>query len=448
MTTHKKHIRAIIAGIYGILLLSCAFLSDDIEASSTETPEPIPPTVLPSTATIKPTVESTSTSTPDKWSLWTDGTQLRGANTWQRIVVPELDGNEFLGAGYIGPPYTQEDFDELASYGANYVNLSHPGLFTERPPYEMDEQVQANLDRMIEMAAAADLFVVITFRTGPGRSDFTFYRDGAGDWFDPELLIESVWSDQAAQDAWVEMWRYTAERYRDNPVVVGYDLMCEPNSNGVVFEMYEPSDFYAEYADTIYDWNRFYPRIVEGIRAVDSQTPILVGGMSWASVRWLPWLEPVDDPRIVYMVHQYEPQESYTHQEPPARNTYPGSFDLDWDDLPDTFDWDWLNAHLAPIDEFKARYGSPVSVNEFGINRWVPNAADFLRDEMGLFEQRGMNHAFWVWDPHWMPWSENVNGMNYRFGPEPDNVTALDNELLAVIIEFWARNSVRPSNFK
>jgi len=104
----------------------------------------------------------------------------------------------------------------------------------------LDEQVQANLDQMIEMVAQADLFVVITFRTGPGRSDFTFYRDGAGDWFDADLLIENVWTDQDAQDAWVEMWRYTAEHYRDNPVVVGYDLMCEPNSSGVAFEIYEP----------------------------------------------------------------------------------------------------------------------------------------------------------------------------------------------------------------
>ena len=190
---------------------------------------------------VSPTeAEEVETTVADKWSLWANGTQLRGANIWQRIVVPELDGPEFLGDGYIGPPYTQADFDGLAALGANYVNLSHPGLFTERPPYVLDEQVQANLDRLIEMAAQADLFVVITFRTGPGRSDFTFYRDGAGDWFDEDLLIENVWTDQDAQDAWVEMWRYTAERYRDNPVVVGYDLMCEPNSNDVALGFVQP----------------------------------------------------------------------------------------------------------------------------------------------------------------------------------------------------------------
>ncbi|MFZ5912272.1 MAG: glycoside hydrolase family 5 protein [Chloroflexota bacterium] len=411
-----------------------------------------PPPVSVITAEALPEAPSPAPGAPDgedKWSLWAAerGTQLRGANTWQRIVVPDLDGLEFLGDGYIGPPYTQADFDELAALGANYVNFSHPGLFTERPPYVLDEQVQANLDNMIEMAAAADLFVVITFRTGPGRSDFTFYRDGAGNWFDEDLLIEWVWTDQEAQDAWAEMWRYTAERYRDNPVVVGYDLMCEPNSSGVVFEIYEPSDFYAEYADTVYDWNRFYPRIVAGIREVDKQTPILVGGNGWSGVRWLSSIKPVDDPRIVYTVHQYEPQQDYTHQEHPAQNTYPGSFDLDWDGQPDAFDRDWLDDFLSPIDEFIAEYGAPVAVNEFGVNRWVPDAADFMRDEMELFEERGMNHAFWVWDPNWQPWNEGVNGMNYRYGPDPENITPVENDLQDVIFEFWARNTVRPSNF-
>lgn len=430
--------------ILGILLLACVVSSTGVTPSPTEKPA----TAAAPTAAITPLPTATELSQPDKWSLWGDGTQLRGANMWQRIVVPDLDGNEFLGDGYIGPPYTQADFNELAALGANYVNLSHPGIFTERPPYVLDEQAQDNLDRMIAMASAADLFVVITFRTGPGRSDFTFYRDGAGDWFDRDLLIESVWSDQSAQDAWVEMWRHTAERYRDNPAVVGYDLMCEPNASGVLFEIYEPADFYAQYVDSIYDWNRFYPRIVDGIRAVDSQTPILVGGMGWSNVRWLPWLQPVDDPRVVYMVHQYEPQESYTHQELPALNSYPGSFDLNWDGVSDTFDHDWLEEYLAPIGEFKTKHNAPVSVNEFGVVRWVPGAADFMRDEMELFERYGMNHAFWVWNPDWKPWRESVTEMEYRFGPDPQNITPVENDLLDVIVEFWQHNTIRPSSFK
>ena len=55
----------------------------------------------------------------------------------------------------------------------------------------------------LAMIEEAGMFAVISARTGPGRSDFTFYWDGAGDWFDESYLNDSVWQDQAAQAAWV-----------------------------------------------------------------------------------------------------------------------------------------------------------------------------------------------------------------------------------------------------
>ena len=395
----------------------------------------------------QPTPTTESPGVGDKWGPWTNGTQLRGANLWQRIVVPALDGPEFLGDGYVGPPVTQADFEALAALGANVVDLSHPGLFTERPPYVLDEQVQANLDRLIDMAEQADLFVVITFRTGPGRSDFTFYRDGAGDWFDADLLVESVWTDAAAQDAWVDMWRYTAERYRDNPVVVGYDLMCEPNGEGIFLDVYDPELFYPEHAGSLLDWNQFFPRIVEGIRQVDDETPVLVSAQGWGAVRWLPALEPIDAPRVVYTVHQYEPQETYTHQGPEGAHAYPGEFDITYDGEPDRFDRDWLEGMLSPVTTFQETHGLPVSVNEFGAERWVPDAATFMDDQMGLFEELGMNHMLWAWDPAWEPWTSSSNGFNFLFGPDPANAMPVDNELLDVIKSYWERNTIRPSTF-
>ena len=419
----------------------------DADLTGLDGPTQVITNSIPATSVTNDALQSTDLSGTSKLNLWLDGPHLRGANIWQRVVVPNLDGDEFLGNGHVGPPYTQADFDRLAALGANYVNISHPGLFTETPPYLLDEQVQANLDYLLEMIAQADMFAVITFRTGPGRSDFTFYRDGAGDWFDDSLLIESVWRDQAAQDAWAEMWRYTAQRYRNNPIVVGYDLLCEPNAAGVLLDIYEPDEFYPDYTNTLYDWNQFYPNLVASIREVDSNTPILVSGMGWGAVRWLPTLIPIDDDRIVYMVHQYEPQDQYTHQEPPAENSYPGEFDLDWDGQVDSFDRGWLNDYLSVIDEFKAEHNVPVAVNEFGLARWTPNGAAFMDDQMALFEQRGLSYALWVWDPVWEPYTGEVNAFNFRFGPDPDNQAKISNELLDVITRYWARNAIRPSNF-
>ncbi|UCC62586.1 MAG: cellulase family glycosylhydrolase, partial [Anaerolineae bacterium] len=361
-------------------------------------------TFTPVTTTHLPVVLSNAHGI-DKWALWMGSTQLRGANIYQRRVYPELDGSEFMGSGAVGPPYTQEDFDRLAAMGANYVNISHPGLFTETVPYTLDLGVQGNLDNLLIMIARADMLAVVSFRTGPGRSEFTFFWDEVGDWFDASYLNDSVWQDQAAQDAWVEMWRYTAQRYGDNPTVVGYDLMVEPNANEVGsdamndrLDIWDPAEFYADYGGTLYDWNQLYPRITAAIREVDSATPILIGGMGYSAVGWLPYLQPTGDPRTVYVVHQYAPFQ-YTHQSPDALDcTYPGWCDLDWDGDDDPFDQSWLEDLLLTVDAFTSTHGVPVAVNEFGVVRWVPGAAAFMNDEMALFEQRGMNHALWVWD--------------------------------------------------
>lgn len=387
------------------------------------------------------------TAPEDKLALWTGGTELRGANIWQARNIPEVYGADTLGSGAVGPPFTQQDFDDLAATGANLVNISHPGLYPDKPPYQLEQAVQDNLDSLLEMIAQADLFAVITFRTGPGRSEFTFVAgedtetDPDQGWFDPSYYNDSVWEDQEAQDAWADMWRDTAERYRDNPVVVGYDLMCEPNAEEVFFRIWgEPEEFYPAHANTTYDWNRFYPNLVAAIREVDPDTPILVQPMGYGSVVWLPYLELTDDTRTVYTVHQYEPS-IYTYQAAPGQYSYPGQ--MDWYGLVDRA---WLDNLLDTVDQFAADHDVPVAVNEFGVVRWVPQANVFMDDLMDLFEARGLNHALWEWSSSWEPFIWN-DAFNFRHGPDPDNHSDVESaELMDVIGDYWGRNILRPSN--
>ena len=147
---------------------------------------PIPEVEEPAKAPalIEPAEPAPEVGPVDAWALWTGATHLRGANIHQRRVYPEIDGTEFFGPGPVGPPYTQESFDKLAELGANYVNISHPGLFTEEPPFVPDEDISQNLDSLLEMIARADMFAVISFRTGPGRSEYTFFWDEYNTWFD------------------------------------------------------------------------------------------------------------------------------------------------------------------------------------------------------------------------------------------------------------------------
>jgi len=398
-------------------------------------------------------VDSLHNTPIEKIELWNSGiTLLRGINIYQRRVYPELDGNELLGNGPVGPPFTEEDFLRLSQLGANYVHISHPGIFTETPPYQVDKDVLQNLDHLIQMIATADMFVVIAFRTGPGRSEFTFFWDEVGEWFGESYLNDRIWSDPAAQDAWVEMWRYTAERYRDNPYVIGYDLMVEPNSNEVgegyqnPFNIWNPEEFYRKYNGSTFDWNTLYPRIVKAIREVDPKTPILIGGLGYSSVEWLPYLKPLPDKRLVYCFHQYEPI-SYTHQDPNGSQiSYSSRWDINEDGIEESFDRRWLEHMLQKAIDFSIEWDVSIAVTEFGVMRWVPGASEFLEDEISIFERMGVNYAIWVWDPSWEPWSV-IDSFNYRHDTDPNNHRDIENSsLLSVIREYWEHNTIRPSN--
>jgi len=70
-----------------------------------------------------------------------------------------------------------------------------------------------------------------------------------------------------------------------------------------------------------------------------------------------------------------------------------------------------------------------------------------MDDQIHLFEQQGMNHALWLWDPAWEPWMEKVNDFNFRQGPDPHNNTDVaSSDLIEVILKYWGYNTIRPSN--
>jgi hypothetical protein len=82
-----------------------------------------------------------------------------------------------------------------------------------------------------------------------------------------------------------------------------------------------------------------------------------------------------------------------------------------------------------------------------GVLRIKPGGADYIRDEMMLFEQYGWNYAVWQWHASWPLLAEGDNSFNILFGPEPANLTEVSNALLDAHVIAWVRNTVHPSNF-
>ena len=181
---------------------------------------------------------------------------------------------------------------------------------------------------------------------------------------------------------------------------------------------------------------------------MDQETPILVGGAGYSSINWLPYLKLIADKKIVYDINQYQPYELYAHQGSKSHNSYPGNYDLNGDGQLEYFDQKWLQEQFQQVFDFSLKNKAPIAVNEYGLERWVANAAKFIYDQTEIFEINGWNYAIWEWSTSYLPYSRSVNEFNFRIGPDPANmINPVPIELMDTIKYFWQGNLLHPSNF-
>ncbi len=375
-----------------------------------------------------------------KWDLWAHGTCLRGANIWQKIIERNKEGNYF-GSTSVGPPYAQSDFDELSDLGANAVNISHPGLYTETPPYQWNDRASLNLDRLLARIEKADLFAVISFRTGPGRTEADFSPRDSNDY------THFLWKDPEARKAWSAMWKKTARRYRNNPIVVGYQLMVEPNVNKALFQIWDPKLFYPKYQGSVFDWNTWVEEMVDAIRSEDENTPILACSLDSCSPEWLNSLKVNPNRKIVPLIHQYSPSAFTQMAEHNPAIKYPGNVDRNGDGEIEEFSETFITRTLEPIGTFQDATQLPVAVGEFGAARWAEGAEVFLEDQMNQFEKLGMNHFVWLWESSWP--LLDYDQFNLKHGTDPNQHARIDyNPLISTMHYYWLKNRIGPNLVK
>ncbi len=404
----------------GFLLTRCVTLRD--KETQTEMQS------TPGTSAVKVTATN---SKNDNWKLWTGGTKLRGANVWQKRIEPNLDGDGF-GPGKVGPPYGDADVKALADLGANWLNLSFPGVFTENSPYQLDPAVEKELEEWFVKAERHKLYVTLSFRTGPGRNEAIFD--------DSEKLRanQSVWSDPQAQDAWVTMWKHVAKKFGNQPNLAGFHLMVEPNGNRTLSPPVESAAaFYKKYKGKTQDWNPLAVRLIQAIRSENKTVPILVGGLNFSDLEWAKALELPQDPYLVTNVHFYEPYQ-YSHKE--LNMAYPAN-----KANPDGETWNkaWLKTRLADVEEVRKKKRTPVSIGEFGVFRHQTGAPKYLDEVTDLFEEYGVNYSVWLWESSFK--KIDYDQFNFRRGTKEANHTDVNNnELVQVLKKRWAKNTVRP----
>jgi glucan 1,3-beta-glucosidase len=120
--------------------------------------------------------------------------------------------------GYITP----RDFDVIRSFGFNVVRIPfHYSVVQEdAPPYGIKSNAFAHLDRALDMAEAAGVYVILDLHGAPGGQ--------SKDMPTGEVGQNHLWTDPVAQQRTLSLWRAVAQRYHDRSVVAAYDLLNEP----------------------------------------------------------------------------------------------------------------------------------------------------------------------------------------------------------------------------
>jgi hypothetical protein len=200
---------------------------------------------------------------------------------------------------------------------------------------------------------------------------------------------------------------------------VAYDPLNEPHpEREAKLDADEPKfeAWWKEARGTSADLDRFYARIVAAIRDADAYTPVMVEGYGYGGVAGLTFLKPIADPAVLYSFHFYDPWQYTTFRANKGRYAYPGGMPDAWDGPPRAWERTALDRRLGPVAQWADRHGIPakrIVTAEFGCDRLVPGARDYLYDLAGALDRRRWHWAFYSFRED--VWAR----MDYEMGPTP-----------------------------
>lgn len=193
----------------------------------------------------------------------------RGVNLGNALDAP----NE----GEWGVTLKESYFEAIQAAGFDSVRIPVKwSNHAERtPPYRIDAAFAKRVDWAIGQALQRGLQAIVNIH----------HYD--------EIMKEP----DAHRERFLALWRQIAERYRDRPPELAFELLNEPTGKL-----------------TAEKWNALAAEAIGVIRPTNPTRQIVVGPVGFNSIKDLPLLElPADDRNLVVTVHYYSPFQ-FTHQ--------------------------------------------------------------------------------------------------------------------------------------
>jgi endoglucanase len=180
---------------------------------------------------------------------------------------------------------TDEDIKFIRQSGFNSVRVpfSYRLFVTEGEPRRLEGVGYELLDRVVGWCRREGLYVILDMHGAPGGQ--------TGDNIDDSWGYPFLFESPESQELTVSIWRKLAARYRHEPTVLGYDLLNEPIPHFFDTGYFNPK------------LEPLYRKIVAGIRQVDRNHIIFLGGAQW-DTNFKVFGPPFDD-KLAYTFHKY-----------------------------------------------------------------------------------------------------------------------------------------------
>lgn len=237
------------------------------------------------------------------------------------------------------------------AHALNTIRLSFYTLYfngDKKRPIDIAQHIETFIEPVMAAARKAGMYVILDAHE--------YMSDAVNEKTARQQQNVKGWDEDTVQ-RWVQSWVAVAKRYKDDPYVLGYELLNEPH------------DITPEAA------RANYTRCIRAIREVDQRHILIVGNNDWSHARamestWSPVAASVDAPynNIVFAFHDY-PQDN----EP------------------------WIVQEK--ITRFRDTHQVPVLCTEFGATHW--NKSETVCREF----LAGMHTLFAKEDVGWMIWA-------------------------------------------
>jgi len=200
------------------------------------------------------------------------------------ILIGEEEANNFWDT-YRSNYIIKDDIHFLKSLGFNSVRIpfNFRLFITDYPYNELKGVGYKLLDQVIKWCKEEDLYVILDMHCAPGGQT----GDNIDDSYGYPFLFESPESQRLT----IDIWRKLADIYKDESIIIGYDLLNEPIAHYFDVEKLNPG------------LEPLYKRITKAVREVDTNHIIFLGGAQWDSNFKV--FGPPFDKKLVYTFHKY-----------------------------------------------------------------------------------------------------------------------------------------------